>query len=605
MIKSIYLLLVGASVAAFDPIDHRSQFQTGSPIQRSTASPIAPTTTPDRAKFLMVRRKLANTSPSNELRANMEMGARVEMRGLSGFEVGSRHGIILAAVCGRTDHSDMTTPKTRPNRASGILLHPTSLPGLGSGDLGAAAYAWIDALARAKQRWWQILPLNPTGYGDSPYQSFSAFAGNPMLVSPEQLAKEGLIRADDYRQAQFPADRVDYGNVIPFRDGLLDRAFEQFQRQGTPSLKGEFERFCQGQAWWLNDYALFMAIKEKQGGASWQEWPEAIRLRRTEALNDAQRELGPQAARHQFRQFLFFRQWSQLRGYAHGKGIKIIGDVPIFVAGDSADVWAHPEKFLMDAQRRQTVMAGVPPDYFSATGQLWGNPIYDWEAARRGGYVWWVERMRATLALVDVVRIDHFRGFAAAWHVPAGSATAQKGAWVPGPGMDLFAKLRSALGALPLIAEDLGLITPDVEKLRDSLGLPGMRVLQFAFGGDAENSYLPHNYKQATVAYTGTHDNDTTRGWFATRPEKEADHVRRYLGRDGSDIAWDLIRLGWSSVADLAVAPLQDVLNLGSEARMNTPGKPDGNWTWRIPEGALREEVLARLAEMTVLYGRN
>jgi 4-alpha-glucanotransferase len=498
----------------------------------------------------------------------------------------------------------MTSPKLRPNRASGILLHPTSLPGPGCGDLGEAAYAWIDALARAGQRWWQILPLGPTGYGDSPYQSFSAFAGNPMLVSPEQLAAEGLLRVDDYRSTAFPADRVDYGNVLPFRNGLLDRAWEQFERTGGSSLKGDFERFCQDQASWLNDYALFMALKEAQGGVSWQEWPEAIRLRRPEALNDARRELGPQAVRHQFRQFLFFRQWTRLRAFAHGKRVKIIGDVPIFVAGDSADVWAHPQLFLMDSQRRQTVMAGVPPDYFSTTGQLWGNPIYDWEAARREGYAWWVARMKATFALADVVRIDHFRGFAAAWHVPGGSLTAQKGAWVPGPGMDLFAKLRSALGTLPLIAEDLGVITPDVEKLRDSLGLPGMRVLQFAFGGDAENAYLPHNYSRASVAYTGTHDNDTTRGWLSTRAEKEVDHVRRYLGRDGSDVAWDFIRLSWSSIADLAVAPLQDVLDLGSEARMNTPGKPDGNWTWRIPEGALREDVLARLAEMTVIYGR-
>lgn len=498
----------------------------------------------------------------------------------------------------------MSSPKLRPDRASGILLHPTSLSGPGGGDVGEGAYAWIDSLVQAGQRWWQILPLGPTGYGDSPYQSFSAFAGNPLLVSPEQLVSDGLLRRGDYHKTGHPIDRVDYGTLIPFRNGLLDLAWERFQAAKSP-LHEEFQVFCAEHGWWLNDYILFTAIKEAQGGASWQDWPEPIRTRRPEALSDARRELGPRAARHQFAQFLFFRQWHRLREFAHAKGVRLIGDIPIFVAGDSADVWANPHLFLMDANRRQTVAAGVPPDYFSATGQLWGNPIFDWEAARRDGYAWWTARMKSTLALVDVVRIDHFRGFAAAWHVPAGEPTAEKGAWAPGPGAELFAKLRAALGRLPLIAEDLGLITPDVEMLRDSLELPGMRVLQFAFGDTAENPYLPHNYNHASVAYTGTHDNDTTRGWFASRPEQERDHVRRYLGRDGHDIAWDFIRLAWSSVADLAITPLQDVLNLGSEARMNTPGRPDGNWTWRIPPKAIRDEALGRLKDLTLLYGRD
>ena len=520
---------------------------------------------------------------------------------------GLRAGCILQGIPLPAYYHDgmTTTPKLRPNRASGIVLHPTSLPGIGGiGDLGPAAERWIDALARARQRWWQILPLGPTAFGDSPYQSFSAFAGNPMLVSPEFLVRDGLLRPADFENAHFPSGEIDYGVVIPFRNNLLDRAWEQFSSQGSKSLRGEFDQFCHEQHEWLNDYAIFMAVKESLGGASWQEWPEPIRLHRPEAVREAWRELGQRGSAHQFRQFLFFRQWRQLRSYAQQKGIRIIGDVPIFVAGDSADVWANPQLFLLDSHRRQTVVAGVPPDYFSATGQLWGNPIYDWEAARQDGYSWWAARMRAVLALVDVVRIDHFRGFAAAWHVRAGEPTAQRGAWVPGPGTDLFHKLREALGELPLIAEDLGLITPDVEKLRDSLALPGMRVLQFAFGGDPENRYLPHNYDCSTVAYTGTHDNDTTRGWFAELDDRERDHVRRYLGHHGEDIAWDFIRLAWQSVADLAVAPLQDVLNLGSEARMNTPGKADGNWTWRIPEGSLRDGVLARLAELTLLFGR-
>jgi 4-alpha-glucanotransferase len=498
----------------------------------------------------------------------------------------------------------MPNPKWRPQRSSGILLHPTSLPGpFGIGDLGPSAFAWVDALAEAKQSWWQILPLGPTGYGDSPYQCFSAFAGNPILVSPEVLVGDGLLENSDLAGVHLASAVVDFGAVIPLKTRLLDRSWERFQEGHGAGLRQPFEQFRREHAAWLQDYALFMALKDAQGGIGWLEWPQPLRLRKGDAVAAARKELVDRIARHEFRQFLFFRQWQALRQHARDRQVRIIGDAPIFVSGDSADVWANPHLFLLDAERRQVVQAGVPPDYFSPTGQLWGNPLYDWAAARNTGYAWWTARLRATLAQVDLVRLDHFRGFAAAWHVPAGEKTAVKGKWVPGPGTELFQHVRKALGGLPLVAEDLGLITEDVEQLRDDFGLPGMRVLQFAFS-DPNNKYLPHNYEANTVAYTGTHDNDTTRGWYAALPEKERDFVRRYVGRDGNDIAWDLIRLAWNSVADLAIAPLQDVLNLASEARMNTPGKAVGNWSWRIPEGALKGGVGQRLAEMTEMYSR-
>lgn len=496
-------------------------------------------------------------------------------------------------------------PRLRPQRAAGILLHPTSLPGrFGIGDLGPPAFAWIDTLVRGRQTWWQILPLGPTGYGDSPYQCFSAFAGNPYLVSPELLVRDGLLRSDDVANVNFIPSRVDYGAVIPFKNSLLDLASRRFHGGTAAALRAEYDRFVHEQGSWLDDYALFMAIKDAQGGKSWHDWPAPLRLRAESALTAARRDLNERFEQHRFAQFLFDRQWQALRAYAHHRGIKLIGDAPIFVAGDSTDVWAHPHLFLLDAERRQTVVAGVPPDYFSVTGQLWGNPIYDWAAAKAEGYRWWTARLQSGLRQVDLVRLDHFRGFAAAWHVPAGAATAENGTWIPGPGDDLFHQLGNSLGGLPLVAEDLGLITEDVDLLRKRFGMPGMRVLHFAFS-DAENKYLPHNFdEQNTVVYTGTHDNDTTRGWYTTLPEKERDLVRRYLGRDGSDIAWDLIRLAWSSVADTAIAPLQDVLDLGVEARMNTPGKAEHNWCWRLNDGALTDAMLARLAEMTAIYGR-
>jgi 4-alpha-glucanotransferase len=499
----------------------------------------------------------------------------------------------------------VSTEQTKSTRAAGILLHPTSLPGrFGIGDLGPAAYGWADALVRAKQKWWQILPLGPTGFGDSPYQCFSAFAGNPYLVSPELLVREGLIDNRDLEGAHFPADRVDYGPVIEFKNRLLRKAWEHFQARRDPGLASEFETFCRQHAAWLEDFALFMAIKEAQGGKSWQEWPAELVGRQPAALDEARRSLAGAIGLQKFRQFLFFRQWGQLKHHANEHGIQLLGDAPIFVASDSADVWANPELFLLDERRRPRFVAGVPPDYFSKTGQLWGNPLYDWDALRRQGYRWWIDRLRATLEQVDRIRLDHFRGFAAFWRVPAGMPTAEKGDWITGPGAELFETVRAELGGLPLVAEDLGLITPDVDALRDQFNLPGMRILQFAFGGAVENRFLPHNYTQNSVVYTGTHDNDTTRGWFGAIAEHERDHVRRYLGRDGRDIAWDLIRLAWMSVADHAFAPLQDVLDLGPEARMNLPGQAKGNWDWRFHEGQLTEAELARLAELTDLYGR-
>lgn len=502
-----------------------------------------------------------------------------------------------------TDAGQAVEPASK--RGSGVLLHPTSLPGpYGIGDLGPAAYAWVDTLVRAGQKWWQVLPLGPTGYGDSPYQCFSAFAGNPYLVSPEALVQDGLIAMADLGVLNFPEDRVDFGLVIQFKVRLLKLAWERFKAGAAATLKPAFEAFCDETAGWLDDYALFMALKDRHGGASWLTWELPLIRRETAALDQARSTLGDEVREHQFRQFLFFRAWQALKGHANVQGIRLIGDIPIFVSSDSADVWSHPEIFLLDEQRQPLAIAGVPPDYFSKTGQLWGNPLYDWDALKSNGYDWWVDRFQMTLQQVDLVRLDHFRGFEAYWRIPAGMPTAEVGEWVPGPGADLLTSLRDALGGLPIIAEDLGVITPQVEALRDGFGLPGMKILQFAFGGATEHRFLPHTYEHNCVVYTGTHDNDTTRGWYEAATEAERDLVRRYLARDGADIAWELIRLAWSSVADLAVTPVQDLLSLGSEARMNLPGRPYGNWSWRFRASAVTPQLVARLAEMTELYSR-
>jgi 4-alpha-glucanotransferase len=496
-----------------------------------------------------------------------------------------------------------TTP-SRPARSAGVLLHPTSLPGpYGIGDLGPIAHEWVDVLASARQRWWQVLPLGPTGYGDSPYQCFSAFAGNIYLLSPELLRRDGLIGPLDVVTPSFPTGEVDYGAVVEFKQALLARAWGNYRAGAAPSLRAPFDEFCGREARWLNDYALYAALKEKHDGASWLEWEPDLRLRKPAALDRAHRVLVDDAGRHCFGQFLFWRQWSDLKAYAHTKGIRLIGDVPIFVATDSADVWANPEQFKLDEDRQPTVVAGVPPDYFSATGQLWGNPHYDWEKMKASGYTWWIARFRKTLEQVDLVRLDHFRGFEASWEVPAGSPTAETGEWVPGPGADLLTAVQKALGRLPLIAEDLGVITPGVEALRDAFDLPGMRILQFAFDG-SENRFLPHNFEHNTFVYTGTHDNDTTHGWYSTLPEHVRDFFQRYYPWRDDDVAWGLMRLAWSSVADFALVPLQDILSLPTESRMNYPGRPSGNWRWRFHTGQLTPAHAEKLADWTSMYGR-
>jgi 4-alpha-glucanotransferase len=500
----------------------------------------------------------------------------------------------------------MTTDKPKSPRGAGILLHPTSLPGpYGIGDLGPAAYAWVDALARGRQKWWQVLPLGPTGFGDSPYQSFSAFAGTPFLISPDALADDGLVPRYDLAGVHLPAQAVDYPAAGNFKTGLTAKAWQNFRGGAASWLRGPFDEFVAQNASWLNDFALFLALKEAHGGRGWNEWPEELVLRRPEALQRARRELADAFGLHQFRQFLFYRQWRALRQYARERGVRLIGDVPIFIAADSADVWANPRQFLLDERRRPRVVAGVPPDYFSKTGQRWGNPLYAWQAMKADGYAWWIARLRAMLGQVDLVRIDHFRGFEACWEIPADMETAEVGRWAKGPGADLFYALQKALDGLPLLAEDLGLITPEVEALRDQFRLPGMRILQFAFGGAAEDRFLPHNYEHNAVVYTGTHDNDTTMGWYRTLAPHERTFLHRYMPHVGDyTVAWDMIRLAWGSVADLALAPLQDILSLGPEARMNLPGRPDGNWRWRFTTDQLNPQVIDRLADVTEVYYR-
>jgi 4-alpha-glucanotransferase len=491
-------------------------------------------------------------------------------------------------------------------RAGGILLHPTSLPGrYGIGDVGDEAHRFVDLLADAKQRLWQVLPLGPTGYGDSPYQCFSAFAGNPLLVSPDRLVAHGLLSADDLRDApSFPEGRVDFGAVIPWKVGVLETAARPFRETADPAHVAAFDVFCGEQGWWLDDYALFRALKEHHGGAVWSDWPRDVARREPAALRRARVTLADAVTTHKVMQFAFFRQWAELRRHARERDVRIIGDMPIFVAYDSADVWAHPELFFLEEDGGASVVAGVPPDYFSETGQLWGNPLYRWDLMAEQGFAWWIERLRTTLAMVDVVRVDHFIGFHRYWEIPADATTAVDGRWMPGPRDQLIEALRDALGTLPIIAEDLGLVTPEVEALRDRHGIPGMRVLQFAFTGDPTDRFLPHHYVPHTVVYTGTHDNDTTLGWFRSAPAHVRDHVLRYLARDGHDLVWDVIRAAMSSVADTVVIPMQDVLCLDASARMNVPGSAEGNWSWRLLPGQLDADAFGRLKEMTELYAR-
>ncbi len=503
-------------------------------------------------------------------------------------------------------------------RASGILLHPTSLPGeYGIGDLGPKAYEFVDLLVQAGQTYWQILPLGPTGFGDSPYQCFSAFAGNTLLISPEKLVEDGLLDSGQIEdKPDFPTHRVDFGAVHIWKNELLPQAYKKFHATTSVDMRGKFETFVRESEWWLEDFATYRAIKEYQGKKPWYEWPEPLKLRDPETLKIESERLYEKIQAEKFYQFLFYRQWSSLKEYANKQGVKIVGDIPIFIALDSSDVWCNQDKFKLEKDGSPTVVAGVPPDYFSKTGQLWGNPIYDWDAMKADGFRWWISRVNFTLATVDVVRVDHFRGFAAAWEVPGNEKTAENGRWIDVPGKELFTVLKRAVGELPVIAEDLGVITPDVEELRDGFGFPGMKILQFAFGGDTKNHDLPHNYIKNCVAYTGTHDNDTTVGWWfsqagagSTRDEKEIsrehDFCLKYLNTDGLDIHWSFIRAVWASVADTAITPLQDLLGLGTEGRMNLPASESWNWFWRFQDGAITDEIIVRLKELTDVYGRN
>jgi 4-alpha-glucanotransferase len=493
------------------------------------------------------------------------------------------------------------------NRASGILLHPTSLPGeYGIGDIGPQALRWIDFLAEAGCSLWQVLPLGPTGYGDSPYQSFSAFAGNPYIISPKLLLEEGLLKQEDLADMpDFPEDRVDFGPLIEWKVKLLDRAYQHFTAGAPSRLKQSYQDFWSKESAWLDDFGLFMAIKEDQGGISWSQWPLPLRQRQAGALREARMRLEDAIRRQIFRQWLFFRQWDELHSYAREKGILIIGDIPIFVAHDSADVWAHTELFFMDKNGKPTVVAGVPPDYFSPTGQLWGNPLYRWELHAETGYAWWLDRFRSVLRMVDIVRLDHFRGFAGYWEVPAGKLTAEIGKWVPGPGGAFFQHVRQALGDLPIIAEDLGLITPDVVEMRERFDLPGMKILQFGFASDPDDPFLPHNYPQNCVVYTGTHDNDTALGWFLTADEEEQGFCLRYLNlKDITKLPRTMVRSIWSSVAVFCLAPMQDILGLGPEARMNFPGRPSGNWGWRMQAVDANPQLEEEIKELNYLFSR-
>lgn len=488
-------------------------------------------------------------------------------------------------------------------RKSGILLHPTSLPGSGGiGSLGGEARSFVDFLAAAGQSLWQVLPLGPTGYGNSPYSCYSAFAGNPLLINLETLVAEGDSDVDAVEPGQ-SLGSVDFDLVERHKIQALDRGAARFLSAGNSVRREEFRQFCETTPW-LADYTLFMALKREFNGACWNDWPEALRDRDPATLAEYRARLDTEIGTLSYIQWQFFRQWRNLKRYANQRGVEIVGDLPIFVAYDSADVWANPSLFKLDSQRRSTVVAGVPPDYFSATGQLWGNPLYNWEHLAATGYGWWIERMRASLDLYDIVRIDHFRGFAACWEVPAGEVTAINGRWVDGPGPALFDAIATALGRLPIIAEDLGVITPDVEDLRDRFCFPGMKILHFAFDSGPDNPYLPHNHIPNSVVYTGTHDNDTTEGWYAHLSEHDRRHVRHYLHYHGNDITWEMIRTALASVAATAIIPLQDLLCVGSECRMNMPGTVAANWSWRFSSADLTSERAARLLELTALYGR-
>lgn len=500
----------------------------------------------------------------------------------------------------------------RMPRASGILLHPTSLPGpYGVGDLGPEVVEFLDFLKAAGQRWWQLLPLGPTGYGNSPYQSYSSYAGNPLLISLDALKEKGLLSANDLEEYPKLSDvRVDFDAVAAAKEGMLRKAFQNFK----PRPKG-YKEFVEANGAWLQDYALFRALKDSRQGSAWYDWEHALAMREPEALGRAREEVAETADYYRFVQYVFAQQWKAVREAGVSRGVGIIGDLPIFVAPDSADVWARPDLFMLDARGRSTFVAGVPPDYFATTGQLWGNPLYKWDAHAAEKFAWWIARFKAQTDRVDLVRLDHFRGFEAYWEVPAGSATAEHGRWAKGPGTAFLEALKDGLGSLPIVAEDLGEITAEVYALRDRFELPGMRVMQFGLDGEPSSAFhLPYNYVNHCFAYTGTHDNDTTEGWFHAlpvgEPESKARHQaervygRRILGATGEGVHWEAIRAVMASVADTAIIPLQDLLGLGSQARMNVPGLAEGNWCWRFKAGEISVEIAGRLADVTAVCGR-
>lgn len=489
------------------------------------------------------------------------------------------------------------------DRKGGILLHPTSFSGkYGIGTFGKEAFHFIDFLESSKIKLWQILPLGPTGYGDSPYQCFSAFALNPLLIDLETLQKEGLLELEDMAVLEdIPDDRVDYGRLFLYKYVVLRKAFERFNKTKS---KPDFTEFCDNNKSWLEDYALFMALKNHFNGKPWYEWEQPLKRRQTKQIKEFRDRLKKEIDFQKFMQFEAYSQWGSVKNYAHSKMIEIIGDIPIFISYDSADAWGNPGLFYFDDELKPTIVAGVPPDYFSAAGQLWGNPLYRWDVLKKQNYKWWIERIQGTIKQVDYVRLDHFRGFAGYWAVPYGEETAVKGKWEKGPGKDLFDHLYQSLGKLPIIAEDLGLITNDVITLRESLGLPGMKILQFAFDSGEANNYLPHYYTPNCLVYTGTHDNDTTYGWFKKANENDRRFALSYLKSTEENIVWDFIKAAWSSVAVFAITPLQDFLELDSEARMNIPGQASGNWQWRYKKGDLKRKLAEKIANLNLLYKR-
>ena len=493
-------------------------------------------------------------------------------------------------------------------RSAGILLHPTSLPGkFGIGDLGNEAFKFIDFLVQAGQKLWQVFPLGPTGYGDSPYQCFSAFAGNPLLISPEKLKENGFL-SDEESNTPFESDpkKIDYGKVIDFKKSLLQKSYKNFSSNSN-GLEKDFEKFCKEHTEWLDDFSLFMACKDHHNGNVWSSWEKGLVQREESALNQWKKKLSDEIQYQKFVQFIFFRQWKAVRGYANEKGIKIIGDMPIFIAYDSSDLWSNKELFTVDEEGKLTFVAGVPPDYFSSTGQLWGNPLYKWDVMEKDDFIWWRKRFSSLFELVDIVRVDHFRGFEAYWKVPGDAKTAESGKWIKAPGEKLFNTLKKHLGDLPILAEDLGVITPPVEALRDQFGFPGMKVLQFAFGTGMERKFLPHNFVPTCVVYTGTHDNDTTRAYFEKEMKKEGNiykHAQMYLNYFGDNILSELIRAAYASVAAIVIIPMQDILNLGGEARMNFPSTTGGNWTWRFTWDQISENLAKHYLGLTELYER-